>query len=226
MTSQTLAGHEAFAAALLDHLHYRLAVHPRHATRHDWYMALAYAVRDRMLDRYLATVAAIADSPDGKISWFDWRLLERHADIRRFVTLLTAFRGRRDVTGKGRRLTLTSLLERVNVEWGGVTLRRPDWSDSSRSLAATVTSLHGRALFHAVFNAYWEPLAFELPPPPAGRCWRCCIDTALTAPDDIRPLDHAPRHAGDTYLVQPRSVLRLALWLRETRRTSQEPSCR
>jgi isoamylase len=160
---------------------------------------------------------------DNEISWFDWRLLEPHADVRRFVSLLSAFRGRRDVTAKGPSLTLTSLLERVNLEWSGVTLRRPDWSDSSRSLAATVTSLHGRALFHVMFNAYWEPLAFELPAPPAGRCWRRCIDTALTSPDDIRPLDDAPGHTRDSYLAQPRSVVLLALWLRERHQTDQEP---
>ena len=34
---------------------------------------------------------------DNEISWFDWRLLERHADMHRFVKMLNAFRQRRDV---------------------------------------------------------------------------------------------------------------------------------
>jgi glycogen phosphorylase len=49
------------AAALIDNLHYLLAKLPQHATAHDWYTALAYAVRDRMLDRYIDTLEAIAD---------------------------------------------------------------------------------------------------------------------------------------------------------------------
>jgi starch phosphorylase len=49
----------AIAEALHDNLHCLQAKVPDHATRLDWYMALAYTVRDRMLDRYIATVEAI-----------------------------------------------------------------------------------------------------------------------------------------------------------------------
>ena len=39
---------------------------------------------------------------------------------------------------------------------------------------------------HLIFNAYWEPLDFELPPPaPTPRGWRRVIDTSLASPDDI-----------------------------------------
>ena len=51
-----------FAAAIADHLHYQQGVSSRYATRHDWYMALALAVRDRLLDRYLKTIDAVLDS--------------------------------------------------------------------------------------------------------------------------------------------------------------------
>ena len=37
---------------------------------------------------------------DNEISWFDWSLLTRHADVHRFVRELTAFRQRRDVVGQ------------------------------------------------------------------------------------------------------------------------------
>ena len=36
-------------------------------------------------------------SQDSDITWFDWRLLKKHADIHRFVKLLNAFRQNRDV---------------------------------------------------------------------------------------------------------------------------------
>jgi glycogen phosphorylase len=52
---------DAIGAALIDNLHYLQAKLPQHATRNDWYMALAYTVRDRMLDRYVSTVEAISD---------------------------------------------------------------------------------------------------------------------------------------------------------------------
>jgi hypothetical protein len=47
---------DAIADALIDNLHYLQAKLPQHATRNDWYMALAYTVRDRMLHRYIKTV--------------------------------------------------------------------------------------------------------------------------------------------------------------------------
>jgi starch phosphorylase len=53
---------EAIAEALIDNLRYVQAKRPEHATRNDWYMALAYTVRDRMLERYSATVDRIAKS--------------------------------------------------------------------------------------------------------------------------------------------------------------------
>jgi len=48
-----------------------------------------------------------------------------------------------------------------------VTLKHPDWSDHSHSLAFTVQSVRTRFLLHGMLNAYWEPLAFELPPVPS-----------------------------------------------------------
>ena len=51
---------EAIAQALIDNLHCLQAKAPQHATRNDWYMALAYTVRDRMPDRHIRTVEAIA----------------------------------------------------------------------------------------------------------------------------------------------------------------------
>jgi isoamylase len=152
---------------------------------------------------------------DSEISWFDWSLLKRHNDILRFVREINAFRQRRDVVAEGSALSLNQLLRRARVEWHGVALRRPDWGDHSHSLAITLRSLHGRFLLHAIFNAYWEPLTFELPPVSAGcqQAWRRCIDTALKSPDDIRAWEAAPVVKQATYVVQPRSVALLVLSL-------------
>jgi len=57
----------SIAAALLDNLRYGLARLPRHATRNDWYTALAHAVRDRMLDRLIAAIETLSDRTDVKV---------------------------------------------------------------------------------------------------------------------------------------------------------------
>jgi len=59
---RTGLGADAIASALIDNLHCQQAKLPRHATRNDWYMSLAYTVRDRMLQRYIGTLETIADA--------------------------------------------------------------------------------------------------------------------------------------------------------------------
>jgi isoamylase len=152
---------------------------------------------------------------DSDISWFDWSLLERHADMRRFVKALSEFRQRRDVLAEEATLSLNQLLQRAKIQWHGVALNRPDWSEHSHSLALTMRSLRGRFLLHGMLNAYWERLTFELPPVPAEseQRWRRCIDTALISPDDIYRWDEAPLVTQMSYVVQPRSVVVLSLAL-------------
>jgi glycogen operon protein len=149
---------------------------------------------------------------DSEISWFDWTLLERHADVHRFVKALNAFRLHRDVVAEEGRLTLNQLLQRAKIDWHGVALNRADWSDGSHSLAFTLQSLRGRFRLHGMFSAHWDPLTFELPPVPAGsrEPWRRCIDTALSSPDDIHAWNEAPSVTESAYVVQPRSVVLLA----------------
>jgi glycogen operon protein len=43
---------------------------------------------------------------DSEISWFDWRQLEKHADVRRFIQLLIARRLLRDIAPEQQRMTL------------------------------------------------------------------------------------------------------------------------
>ena len=152
---------------------------------------------------------------DSELTWFDWSLLERHAEIHRFVKTLNQFRQRRDVVPGRAELSLNELLRQARIEWHGVALNQPDWSEHSHSLAFSLRSLRGRFLFHGMLNAYWAPLTFELPtrPPESRHAWRRCIDTALTPPDDICGWETAPVITQPTYVAQPRSIVLLALAL-------------
>jgi glycogen phosphorylase len=59
---------DAIARALIDNLHCLQGKLPQHATRNDWYMALAYTVRDRMMHRYIGTVDSISQTnTDAKV---------------------------------------------------------------------------------------------------------------------------------------------------------------
>ena len=160
---------------------------------------------------------------DSDISWFDWSLLGRHGDVHRFVKALNRFRQRRDVVAEMTAPSLNHLLRRAPIEWHGVALKHPDWSDHSHSLAFTLRSWRARLLLHGMLNAYWEPLSFELPPVSAEQGWRRWIDTALEAPDDICPWESAPVVTQPTYEAQPRSVVLLVLALEGPRSLGSFP---
>jgi starch phosphorylase len=55
------------AGRLIENLHHQQAKLPANATRNDWYMALAYTVRERVLDRYISTLDAIAGTSANKV---------------------------------------------------------------------------------------------------------------------------------------------------------------
>jgi starch phosphorylase len=56
---------DAISRALVDNLRCLQGKLPQLATLNDWYMALAYTVRDRMIDRYIKTLEAMADVRSG-----------------------------------------------------------------------------------------------------------------------------------------------------------------
>src|SRR5581483_10698159 len=72
---------------------------------------------------------------DDESNWFDWTLLERHADILRFARLMCARRTLRDVEHELRRVSLNTLLREGSKGWHGVKLHQPDWGDWSHSIA-------------------------------------------------------------------------------------------
>jgi isoamylase len=143
---------------------------------------------------------------DNEANWFDWSLVERHADVHRFVKLLLARRVLRDVTHEEQRVSLTELIAKANKAWHGVRLNQPDWGDGSHAVAFGADVKGEGISFHLILNGYWEPLEFELPP---GKAWRRWFDTALRSPDDIVDWRSAPPVSGATYHAGPRSVVML-----------------
>jgi isoamylase len=142
---------------------------------------------------------------DSELNWFDWSLLERHADVLRFASLLIARRLLRDVEHEHQRVSLSQLLRDANKAWHGVKLNQPDWGESSRCVAFTAEIRAEKMLVHLILNAYWESLEFELPPT-KGHPWRRWIDTSLLSPNDIVDWQAAAAVPDGSYRTGPRSV--------------------
>jgi glycogen operon protein len=149
---------------------------------------------------------------DAEVNWFDWSLLTKHADVHRFVKLLIARRLLRDAGAERERMTLTELISKGVKGWHGVKHHQPDWSGHSHSVAFSAELPKDGLLVYFIFNAYWEPLNFELPPTQSGSLWRRWIDTFLQPPQDIVPWQEAPFVPDQTYQAGPRSVV--VLWAR------------
>jgi glycogen operon protein len=143
---------------------------------------------------------------DNETSWFDWSLVSRHADLRRFVRMLIERRLMRDVDHELRRTTLNQVLASSRHSWHGVKVGQPDWSPGSHTVALEAW-LPEKLGLYVILNAYWEALDFELPPPGRGRVWRRWIDTSLAPPDEIVDGLSAPAVSGSTYRAGPRSVV-------------------
>jgi glycogen operon protein len=145
---------------------------------------------------------------DNETSWFDWRLLAKHADVHRFVTLLNARRRLRNTEIERQRISLNRLLRGTNLTWHGVKVGQPDWRTSSHSIALTVEMPDERVTVHLIANAYWKTLDFELPEiGRPGISWRRWINTALDSPQDIVHWEAALPAPSSAVRAEPRSVI-------------------
>ena len=145
---------------------------------------------------------------DNDTSWFDWNLLSKHADVLRFVKLLIDRRVLRDVEHERLRVRLTQVLRESKHSWHGVKLNQPDWSSTSHSIVLSGELKNEGVLAHIIFNAYWDPLDFELPVlEHVYGPWLRWIDTALDPPHEICDWNAEEAVLDSIYHVGARSVV-------------------
>ena len=148
---------------------------------------------------------------DNEISWFDWRLCTVNAEIVRFVQHMIRIRLDFDHGIEGGRITLEEYLSKAHIEWHGIELGKPDWSNDSHSLAFTLHSFVSRQVRYIAINAYWKSLEFELPPvaggPHAG--WIRLIDTSCHPRTTYWKRRRECLWMTPKYLVNPRSIVML-----------------
>ena len=145
---------------------------------------------------------------DNETSWFDWTLVDRNRDLLRFWKRMIEFRKRHAALRQGQFFTgAVNQRGLADVTWHGTMLGAPGWSDpEARALAMTLAGFNGDPDLHVMLNMHWDSLEFELPVVP-GRRWFIAVDTARTPPHDIADTGDEPAVAGNTYNVQPRSVV-------------------
>jgi glycogen operon protein len=136
---------------------------------------------------------------DNEITWLNWELLERNADIFRFFKLMIAFRKAHPSLGRNR-------YWREDIRWYGVS-SMPDLSYFSHTLAFC---LHGASQhdddLYVMINAYWGDLNFMIQEGSAGE-WLRVVDTSLPSPQDIAEMGDEVPVLDQSYVVKARSVV-------------------
>jgi glycogen operon protein len=135
---------------------------------------------------------------DNPLTWFDWRLVEKNAEMLRFVEALTTFRRRQPNVRRGSFLTgkatKSSLLP--DVSWYAPSGKLVDWN----AVGPSLTSVFGTSGIDdpsarpvmVMLHAGGEPQTFLMPPAVAAIPWRLFVDTAAEFPQDIYPEADGP----------------------------------
>jgi glycogen operon protein len=144
---------------------------------------------------------------DNNLNWFDWEKPQKHADLHRFVRLTIALTQNLRSFQQEQPMAISTSSLNPHLLWHGVRLGEPDWHFDSHSLAFEVRHPICGEHLHVIFNAYWEPLTFQLPSLDSGISWHRIIDTAKPAPYDFCQPESAPTIVEQNYRVAARSSI-------------------
>ncbi|MGR9012683.1 MAG: glycogen debranching protein GlgX [Gammaproteobacteria bacterium] len=147
---------------------------------------------------------------DNELSWIDWNMAEKNADMLRFVQLMIGLRKRHPSIMRRRFLTGKYLNNRgiAEIQWHGTELNKPLWDDrEARFLAFTLAGVESNeADLHVVLNMSDQQIGIELPGI-ANRAWCLALDTSLQSPQDIVGLQDQKPIRQDCYTVSSRAVV-------------------
>jgi isoamylase len=145
---------------------------------------------------------------DSPLSWHDWDLAEKNADMVRFFGAMVGLRKRFATLRRddfyGNQINDRGLPE---VAWHGCRLNEPGWRDPlCRVLSFTLGGIGDEPDLHVILNMYDLGLDFELPQV-EGHQWALAVDTAKPAPSDIVDPGQELPVDGTSYHVFGRSAV-------------------
>jgi glycogen operon protein len=138
---------------------------------------------------------------DNPISWFDWKLVDKHANLIRFCRALIAFR-RRQPTVRRKNFFSGKIVgprQLPDVAWFSPLGTAVDWRGNDKAITCFFAAPDGTddpdgAGRHVLllFNADTVSRQFVLPVIAKTEQWRLVVDTAAIAPQDVYPNGDGP----------------------------------
>ena len=131
---------------------------------------------------------------DTVISWMNWELRRKNADVFRFVSEAIRFRKRHPVFLRSEFLTGKSSADRdaADITWFDAGGHTPDWSKLEQFIAYRLVGNRAPHLdecetydFFIIFNASLHDVTVTLCPPLPGKKWFRAIDTSYDSPHEI-----------------------------------------
>lgn len=154
---------------------------------------------------------------NNEISWYDWRLLDKHAGIHRFAKEIIALRKAHPVFRRTKFFTGRDFDgdQFRDIHWYDANGNDAKWSRESKQLMLTMDGAKEETGANEddvdvlmLFNADDKQHTFHLPNAPHNSQWYPIIDTSLPSPLDIRrPHENDSLPSHHTYSVKPRSVV-------------------
>jgi len=135
---------------------------------------------------------------DNEVSWFDWSLLEKHAEIHRFTRGLIAFRRAHPVLRREKFYT------DQEIKWFAPNGATANWADQRQKCLACQVLGQTEPDLLLLFNADTRSVDFSIPALPAGKIWLLAVNTSRAAPDDLFDPGKEPSVEGQIPL-EPRS---------------------
>ena len=137
---------------------------------------------------------------DNEVSWFDWRLLEKHKEIHRFTRGMIAFRRAHPV------LRSEQFYMDADIRWLASNGNAPDWADKHQKSFACLILGNREPDLLLLFNADRRSVDFSIPALPERKFWRLAVNTSRTSPDDLFDPGKEPSLEGQiSFRLEPRS---------------------
>ena len=137
---------------------------------------------------------------DNEITWYDWKLLEKHQDIFRFTRGMISIRRAHPVLRK------ESFYSDSDIRWYGPSGAPPDWFDERQKSFACLVFGHEDADLFLIFNAANDAVDFSIPTASKAEDWHLAVDTFRPAPEDFFEPGKEPSLRGEkTFRAGPRS---------------------
>ncbi|MDR3284688.1 MAG: glycogen debranching protein GlgX [Treponema sp.] len=131
---------------------------------------------------------------DTELSWYDWTLKEKNAELFRFCKLAINFRRQHPAF---RRPEFFEGLDHSgdsvpDIAWYNRSAKPPDWQRLDKFLAFYINGDKTEMLseqndpdFYIMCNADTKDTSAVLPPLASGKRWARCVDTSIPSPDDF-----------------------------------------